>query len=314
MAAQPPRPEASQIRTDFERYARLIEPLLAGATFARPTAESAARVQVERGLIFVQALTRTSSPEQDATSVERLIELARTARARQSWDDLAVVDAAGHYRAANVGLLVYAWLQAFRIRYETLGPGEFGRWDEALRAWCDCLESLVFRTTWGQSGMGNPAARGEEYAAAAWIALALHVAGKAFVREAWTDLAGNVFGQLADAQRDSGEFLTSGASDNPETLWYHELSILHAAASYAVQAENRETGRAVAVATEFHLRETQPDHASNQPWGLFAFIWNPATRPTADALLHAVTLRAPSVDGVSLILLADALYCLRLFL
>jgi hypothetical protein len=75
---------------------------------------------------------------------------------------------------------------------------------------------------------------------------------------------------------------------------------------------------AVARATAFHQRETQPDHASAQPWGLFAFICNPQTRPLADHMLHAATVQAASGaggvnDGVALILLADALYCLRLF-
>ena len=71
---------------------------------------------------------------------------------------------------------------------------------------------------------------------------------------------------------------------------------------------------AVARATEYHQRETQPDHATTQPWGLFAFAWNPQTHPLADQLLHAVQVQhAGTPDGVSLILLADALYCLRLF-
>jgi hypothetical protein len=316
MATPPPTANNSaQIRADFDHYARLIEPLLVGATFSGPGAivESAGRVQVERGIVFAHAVRGTSSPDQDLATVERLIELARTVRAQAAWE-IAVVDAAGHDRGPNLGLLIYAWLQAFRLRYETLAPAEFGRWDEALRDWSDSIESRAFQASWGERTKGNPASRGGQYAAAAWIGLALHVAGKAFVREGWTDLAGNIFQQLADAQRDTGAFLAATNSDNPETLWYHELSILHAAASYAVQAENRDTARAVSRATDFHLRETQPDHASGQPWGLFAFIWNPATRPTADALLHAATLRSPNIDGVSLILLADALYCLRLFL
>src|SRR6185295_15923497 len=128
------------------------------------------RVQVERGLVFAQALTGMDSVQRDAATVERLIELARTVRAQAAWD-IAVVDAAGHERGPNLGLLVYAWLQAFRLRYETLAPAEFGRWDEALRDWCDYIESRVFQTSWGDKAAGNPASRGEQYAAAAWIAL-----------------------------------------------------------------------------------------------------------------------------------------------
>jgi hypothetical protein len=157
-----------------------------------------------------------------------------------------------------------------------------------------------------------PASRGDLAADAAWTAAALFLAGKVFIRDAWTDLAGDAFGRITRSQRQSGAFLVTTASDNPEPAWYHELAILHAAASYAVHSEDRGVARTVARAAQFHQNETQPDHATAQPWGLFAFVWNPATRPTADQLLHAAALQPP--DGVSLILLADALYCLRLFL
>jgi len=125
----------------------------------------------------------------------------------------------------------------------------------------------------------------------------------------------HAFGRLVRGQSTGGTWLYAGASDNPETLWFHELVLLHAAASYAVQAEDRTVAAAVARNTEFHLRETQPDHATAQPWGLFAFAWNRDTRPLADELLHAVQARqtpAPAA-GVPSILLADALYCLELF-
>jgi len=81
-----------------------------------------------------------------------------------------------------------------------------------------------------------------------------------------------------------------------------------------VQAEDRTVARAVARGTEYAGREIQPDHATSQPWAVFPFAWNSSTRNLADDLLHAVTLRGGAVDGVSLILLADALYCVRLFL
>jgi hypothetical protein len=166
------------------------------------------------------------------------------------------------------------------------------------------------------SDESQPAERGASVAEAAWTALALQTAGKIFVRDVWIDLASDTFGRLARAQQPSGAFLAAGGSANPELTWYHELCILHAVAGYAVRAEDRNAARAVARSTEFHQNETQPDHATAQPWGLFAFMWNPATRPLADQLLHTATLNraGEARDGVSLILLADALYSLRLFL
>ena len=147
------------------------------------------------------------------------------------------------------------------------------------------------------------------------MALALFVAGKVFVRDAWIDLASDTFGKLVRGEPNRPTFLIANSSDNPETFWFHELTILHAAGSYAVQSEDRTLAAAVARNTEFHLNETQPDHATSQPWALFPFIWNPRTRSLADQLLHTVSVQHPGTsDGVSLILLADALYCLRLFL
>jgi hypothetical protein len=223
-----------------------------------------------------------------------------------------VVDQSGQHRPVYRPLLIYAWLQAFKVLYEVLPREQFGRWDEALRTWCDLLEAELGEAR--VSDAGTPAARGQVVAEAAWGALALFAGGRLLVRDAWTDLASDTFGRLTRGQTAGGTFLTPAPSDNPETWWYHELVVLHAAASYAVQAEDRTVGAAVARATGHHLRETQPDHATSQPWALFPFVWNPDARPLADQVLHATTVSSPAGgDGVCLILLADALYCLRLF-
>jgi hypothetical protein len=211
--------------------------------------------------------------------------------------------------------MVYAWLQAYRAWYETLPRSEFGRWEEGLRPWCDLLEGELGEIELPSGGAPMPAGRGSSATEAAWNALALHVAGKVFVRDAWTDLAADAFGRIVRGQQASGTFLLATARDNPETHWYHELVLLHAAASYAVQAEDRTVASAVARATTFRLNEMQPDHASSQPWALFAFIWNEATRTLADQVLHACSVaQTPGNSSVSLMLLADALYCVRLFL
>jgi hypothetical protein len=100
------------------------------------------------------------------------------------------------------------------------------------------------------------------------------------------------------------------------------VAILQAAASYAVQTEDRALAGGVLKATRIQQAETQIDHATNQPWGLFAFLWNPETVPMAEGLLHAISAHSAATQGVegagglsglTLMLLADALYCLRLF-
>jgi hypothetical protein len=290
------------LTSTFARYAQLIDGLLDPLDFS-PRAERVDAVQVERGIVLPAAITGNASPD----VIEHLIEVTRHANIAS----LKVIDAGGHQRPVYRPLLVYAWLQAFRLRYESLPQDQFGRWEESLRAWCDLQEAALGEISFPDDSL--PASRGSAIADAAWMALALHVAGKVFVRDAWTDLASDTFGRLARAQQPSGAFLLATASDNPEPIWYHEFALLHAAGSYAVQAEDRTVSRAVSKSAAFLQQEVQPDHASSQPWAVFPFVWVASTVPMADQLLHAASMRTP-IDGVSLILLADALYCLRLFL
>src|SRR6185503_5975069 len=109
----------------------------------------------------------------------------------------------------------------------------------------------------GDERAAIPASRGGVAADAAWMALALQVAGKIYVRDAWTDLASDLFGKIARGQQDTGAFLAATASDNPETHWYHELVLLHATSTYAVQTEDRPLAAAVARATDYHAKQTQ---------------------------------------------------------
>lgn len=295
---------------EFPRYANLIRQALPAAGDVVFTAETPATVQVERGVVLRDAMATQHDAARNGSLVDRPIDLSMDGVERLA--QVAFVDAAGQARPVYRPLAIYAWLTAYRIAYESLPPSIFGRWDEALRPWCDLLEGELGPITIADAG--TPAIRGGSAAEAAWTALALYAAGKVFVRDAWTDLAADTFGRLARGQQAGGAFLLPSSSDHPEVSWYHELAILHAAASYAVQAEDRTVARAVARSASFVLDEIEPDHATAQPWGIFAFIWNPAARPLADQQLHAVDMRRDRLDGVSLILLADALYCLRLFL
>jgi hypothetical protein len=301
---------SNEVQQAFRRYADVITPLVEGRGDLAfdPQAESETAVQVERGAVYALALRNKVDANAVAARAEPLVRLA----ADGSLSTAAVVDARGHHRPVYRPLMIYGWLQAFKVLYEVLPRAEFVRWDEALRTWCDLLEGELGAAR--IPGGGTPASRGDVVTESAWTALALFSAGRLLVRDAWTDLASDTFGRLTRGQTAEGTFLIPGPSDNPETWWYHELVLLHAAASYAVQAEDRPVAAAVARATDHHLRETQPDHATTQPWALFPLIWNKRTRPLADQVLHAASVNQPTgPDGVSLILVADALYCLRLF-
>src|SRR5581483_3749645 len=125
---------------------------------------------------------------------ERVEPLLRVASDPPALSALAVVDATGHHRPAYRPLLVYGWLQAFKLLYEVLPRDQFGRWDEALRVWCDLLEGELGAARVADAG--TPASRGSVVTEAAWTALALFAAGRLLVRDAWTDLASDTFGRL----------------------------------------------------------------------------------------------------------------------
>jgi uncharacterized protein YbaR (Trm112 family) len=279
--------------------ARLIESALAASA---PTIDFSAEredtIQVERGLILPLALLR--QPRDTLRScVDRLLTTAP--------QDVTIVDQRTHRRHAYRGLLVYATLLGL-----TLGDHGLTNWPDRLRPLVDSIsDPPAFPVA-----DSLPASWGAQATEVAWNALALHVAAAIYNQPTWRESARQSFHHFATAQQPAGPFLRATASDNPETHWYHELVLLHAMASYGAQTADAAIATAVARNAAFHMAETQPDHATNQPWALHAFAQHPDTHPFADQLLHAATMVVGAGGsggrGLTSILLADALYSLQL--
>jgi hypothetical protein len=283
------------------RYRDLIEGALTASVPNKAfRGEWGGDIRVERGVAYAIAIF-PAVLERDwvADELEDLLGLS----GRQASGPGKVIDGNHHSRPVYEGLLMYSAFQAIR-----LAPAAYA--DDGPQ-WADRLESRLAQTRWPESPERVlRAADGARVVEATWLALAAHVAGN--VLGTRTDLASDAFGRLVTCQLPAGTFLKASAADNPETHGYHELLLLHAATSYAAASGDRAVEAAVARAAAFHLNETQPDHATNQPWGLAAFVRNPETRPLADQMLHAAATVGRS--GVTSILLADALYCLRLWM
>ena len=281
----------------LKRYAMLIESTLRRwPLIFEPSAETDYAIQVERGVVFPAALMGAAPSYIEAVGLESRV----------------IVDERGHRRPVYRGLLVYAALQAVRLAKVE---------GNDLRPWAEWMAGEVARIEWPvNASAAFPASRGATLSANAWSALALLVGGELYDEAVWKRCAAAVFAQLVHRQLPAGAFLAAGAGDNPETHWYHELVILHAVASYAIQSGDERAAETAARNSEFHQAQTQPDHATNQPWGLPAFIENSSTHPLADQLLHSASALpgaaggAVAASGVTSILLADALYCLRLLL
>lgn len=118
--------------------------------------------------------------------------------------------------------------------------------------------------------------------------------------------------QIIPRQRQDGTFFTPSRGDSPETLWYHELVLLHAIAGFGMRFGHAPSFAAARRAAHYHLHETQPDHATQLPWAVHAFLLDPSTFPLADTLLHTASIQlAARQDELTLLLLADALYCVN---
>lgn len=285
---------------DLRRYEEMISALLRAGMAFQVESESAGALQVERGCAWARALIDPATE-----SLNPLLPVYDAA----SLNDRRIVDRAGHRRPWYRALLQYSAIQAAALFYDQLPSQLFGKLERVTQRWCEELEQLPGQ--WDDA----PAAAGAQIAEACWNALVLSAGARSLNRSMWwLESAAETFARLLHGQHASGSFLTPVSSDNPETHWYHELVILHAAASFAVQAEDRPLAMGVQRACEYHLQETQPDHASAQPLALFAFIWHAPARTMADQLLHGVqALRPDGVSGIEAILLADALHCLRRF-
>jgi hypothetical protein len=304
---------------EHQRYTRLIRAAMGSAFAFTPERENDRTIQVERGIVYPMALTGRSGAELQSP-IERLTrsstseglpvpgEAARPRAVEPPATQTTITDRAGHARAAYPGLLIYAWAQAFRLGID---DDAVKAWREPLRSWGDRIEQDVRAFSWPIGGL--PASRGDEATEAVWGALALYALASPLDEPAWAELAINCFGRLGAGQPPGGAFLRAGRSDNPEALWYYELVLLHAAASYAAQSNDALVTAAVMQAADYHLNETQPDHASAHPWALHAFIWRHEAQPMADQMLQALQLQQPGTrGGIPSMLLADALYCLSL--
>ena len=77
------------------------------------------------------------------------------------------------------------------------------------------------------------------------------------------------------------------ANDNPEPWWQNEMLILHALHSFALRMGDMALIEKTLACADFHLREIQPDHATNEPWSVHAYASHPDGNVTAETLLHA---------------------------
>lgn len=235
----------------------------------------------------------------------------------EDWSAQRVKDQAGHWRGVYDVLVPYCILVPM-MTFRTLVPMSAGM---KLVEWAGWHHNQLKLFQWPDGPL--PAAMGSEFAVACWrasmgAAVAFAMAGdeQEIHASAQINLAEQVAHEICQRQNSNGSLLTPSRGDNPEPMWYHELQILHALGNLGkvlVASERVEAGqRAIQAAqrnAEYHQNETQPDHATAQPWGINVAMSQMETWPLADQLIQAAMFNpAGQMDAVSLMLLADCLY------
>src|SRR5690349_10858669 len=108
-----PVPDKGLIHESFRKYAALVGSELNLPAFFTPQ-ESEFALQVERGLAFAAQMVKAQQTDMDY--VGRLMEVA----SRPGLREMRVIERFGIQRPVYRPLLIYAWLTAFELRYETL--------------------------------------------------------------------------------------------------------------------------------------------------------------------------------------------------
>ncbi len=147
-----------------------------------------------------------------------------------------------------------------------------------------------------------PASQGSRASELVWLAYLKFVMGDPSAA-AWLGAACDALDPTA---------LKTTASDNPEPWWQNEMLMLHALHSYAlIHRDGRAIAKTLACA-DFHIREIQPDHATNEPWAAHAYASHIDGRVTAETLLHSAQIQnAGKLTEVSRLIVSDAVAALE---
>jgi len=237
--------------------------------------------------------------------------LAELGARTQSDDPCRFTDPAGHRRLVYTPFVLHLHLAAFAKCYEQLPPP----------LWAVCEDALPRAVELARpAGHGAGArTRDDDLAPELWQALCLAQFARLTSRDVELELADAIVHDaltqppavIADAPH---PLRLHHRDESIETWTYRELTSLHALANLALLRRNRQWSVRVSRVARYHLDHTQPDHATTEPWGVFAFLWSPETRPFAQQQLHDAAARHRGrLSPLPAMLLADAAHALSQF-
>ena len=125
------------------------------------------------------------------------------------------------------------------------------------------------------------------------------------------ELAHAVIDQIVDRPVDDNPLTEQDPEESRDGWTYRELIGMHALANAALYDHNEKWASRVELIGVHHLYNTQPDHCTSEPWGLFGFLWSEESRMFGVQQIH--DCKAYGLVGVGQVLLADALRCINAF-
>ena len=278
----------------FSRYHAMLSPLA-----SRALADADAPGAANHMAIALPAARLLLSD--DPSQYEPLVTAMRTLASARS-----LTDWAGHHRPCYHPFAVHLCLAAFHRHYENIPPSVWSRCEEIIPALVEPLR--------GSEHFADAAPPDEFVPLVLWQALGLAEQATLLSRDVDLEMTDSLVAVIVANPALNGALHGTSPEESLDSWTYSELVGLHALARLALLRRHKTWAKRVEEIAMYHLENTQPDNATNQPWGLFAFLWSAKTRSFAEQQMHDATAHSGgAVSPLAAMLLADAADCLAEF-
>ncbi len=189
-----------------------------------------------------------------------------------------LADPAGHSRDVYYPFALHLLLSAYQRSYETMPSALWGR--------CQSLTEQLAQSIAHCKQFAHQAPPAEQTALVLFQALCLAQLGQLDQRDIDLEIAQGIVHHIIQRVGDGRSLHPLEKNVTLDAWTYRELTGLHALANIALLLRNKSWSVRVREIALYHQENTQPDNTTNQPWGVFAFIWSQQTALFADQQLH----------------------------
>lgn len=198
-------------------------------------------------------------------------------------------DGAGHSRDVYFPFAVHVCLAAYERCYERMSSGEWGR--------CEALVEEVGGLIRGCERYGHYPPSVEDTSLVLWEAFCLAQIGKFAQRDVDLEMVEGIVHHIIERPGKDGSLHELEADVTLDAWTYRELTGMHALAGLALLMRNKAWSKRVEEIGRYHEEHTQPDNTTNQPWGIFGFLWSQETVMFGEQQLHDTSTQVRTMGG-----------------